>query len=214
MFELPSPRHLATECWVKSTWKFLSEHDLKIRDEAGGSLRLQRENDCFIIPWLFQHNFRGKDLAMLNRCRIYLQATTLADLVEGNGNRLRREAWDGTGPIGQSRFAWPIQGKPPKQAWLRWQCALAKAFGVHMPGWKLEVPLGRWLYHELARLDWEWFLSEEDERLYRNLPTGWSVHPRNPGGRRRTRSACHTYSRHGVPYDQPLPSDLVRTTIF
>ncbi len=60
----------------------------------------------------------GKLLRRLNQCRIYLLATTIADITTGDGLQIMEKAWKGE--LSWSRptcYTWPRQGRPGEQAW-------------------------------------------------------------------------------------------------
>jgi hypothetical protein len=93
----------------------------------------------------FMHaGFKNKQLERLNRCRISLQATTLVDLVTGNGVKNIPLVFNGENPLkGQLIYKWTNQGPLPISDWRLWQRALKNVFQLKHLG-LLPVPLGRW----------------------------------------------------------------------
>ena len=81
---------------MNATWKYLSDNDIRISAPIEVPT-LQRERDSFIMEAFYDANLPLPVLRAANRCRMYLQLVTVADLATGNGSRLRRDAW-----IGQS----------------------------------------------------------------------------------------------------------------
>ena len=132
---------LATDTWVKSVWHFLWEHSMQIEDEAP-HLELRRERDQFLIKGFFAAGYRKNQLRILNRCCLYLRATTLADVTTGSGNILKHNAWHGDWDNTQeSIYRWPHQQRPSEAEWVEWRRALTVAFGVHPHHYTLPVPL-------------------------------------------------------------------------
>jgi hypothetical protein len=75
------------------------------------------------------NGYKTKDLPLLNLCRMWVQATTLADITTGNGLYLRsqqtnREYTKHT----LNNKEWPKGGTPDKHSWTLWEAALNKCF--------------------------------------------------------------------------------------
>ena len=76
-----------TPCWLSQTWQFASKHQLKITTNIP-PLALQCKNDQFLMLKFWQHGYKGNQLEVLNKCQLWLQATTLADITDGQGRDL------------------------------------------------------------------------------------------------------------------------------
>jgi len=203
-------RCLATHSWIKSTWQFLWEHNMSIH-ETTPDLPLRRVNDHFLMPSFFTAGYRGRDLARLNQCRLFLHAVTLADLTLGCGTRISPMAWSGVGPSHFERhYNWPHQGRPSDSVWSTWRHALSRAFGVHPNRLTLGTPsLRHWLDSNHL---WDWFLCGSEARLYHRTSDGWVYHSRLPG--RASRQSASRYSPTPCPTNNPPPPlELLRTTI-
>jgi len=74
-------------CWLSQTWQFASKHQLKITTNIP-PLALQCKNDQFLMLKFWQHGYKGNQLEVLNKCRLWLQATTLADITDGQGREM------------------------------------------------------------------------------------------------------------------------------
>jgi hypothetical protein len=153
---------LLTECWVKHTWKFLSESNMIIEDSLP-DIQLRREGDELLVDLLVAAGYRGQDLQRLNKCRLFLQVATSSDITTADGRKIAKTAWDGvvdgTSP---SPYMWPNQGKPGASDWNLWQQALRRTFNVH--GQRLvRYPLGRWHSDEDQC---RWYFETSEERLY------------------------------------------------
>jgi len=194
--------HLATESWIRSTWKFMSENSIEIRDDTA-NLELQRENDRHIMQVL-ERTQPAADLLALNRCRIYLQAATLSDITTGDGMAISDDAWKGTRSRSRPtpQYGWPHQGKPNDQAWRKWRRALQKAFGK-----TLRQNLGQWLK---TPCEWNWWFSPSETNLYQQSDNEWKRYPRIPGCP--SRNAKHRFASQAIVTEE-VPSDMQVATI-
>jgi hypothetical protein len=122
--------HLVTPGWIPHTWKFLSDFGMTIKDKVG-NIKLQREGDQFLTEVFYEAGYRGYSLRRLNLCRLFLQVTTVSDVVTGDGTQLTNEAKLGTRErLRVSQHGWPYQGKPGPSTWEAWR----KALGVALCG--------------------------------------------------------------------------------
>jgi hypothetical protein len=93
-----------------------------------------------------RNGFRKKRLVRLNRCCLYIQVYTLADVCTGDGRKLISETIHGRNPMqGLSRIKWPNQGALPPSGWSLWRTALQKCFLVRRTQLSIREPLGKWL---------------------------------------------------------------------
>jgi hypothetical protein len=109
-------QHLATNCLLKSTWEFLSNHNINLQHDI--TVPKNTSYDYPIMPEFCKYNPTLPELIALNRCRLYLQAFYLSDLASASGQRLSYHAWEGRRRASghTSRFNWPNQGMPCKQS--------------------------------------------------------------------------------------------------
>jgi hypothetical protein len=108
-------------------------------------LPLQRTNDMFLMTKFIAKGFKNNRLVQLNRCRLFLQVYTLADICSSDGRKLCSEFLDGRNPMpGSSRLNWPNQGNPPPADWKLWRQALRKCFLTTRNEMRLHNPSGRW----------------------------------------------------------------------
>eukprot|EP00978_Attheya_sp_CCMP212_P043483 scaffold284906_cov58-Attheya_sp.AAC.1 len=59
-------------------------YDITINDTVP-NLLLRCKEDSFLMARFADHGFSGKDLARLNICHLYLQVSTVLDIVSGDG---------------------------------------------------------------------------------------------------------------------------------
>jgi len=120
LFKLPYNdfQQLATKSWIKVAWQFQQTHNICIETDIPDQT-VTRVNDTLIMLSFHVARFRGNDLSWLNRCRIYLQCTTLANLCNGSSNYLNPDMWAGhPNTTFISGYTWPNQSKPTKQDWI------------------------------------------------------------------------------------------------
>jgi len=71
-----------TSCWLCQTWHYVSEQHLMITTNIP-TLALQCINNQFLMLKFSQHGYKGTQLALLNKCQLWLKVTTLADITDG-----------------------------------------------------------------------------------------------------------------------------------
>jgi hypothetical protein len=194
---------LATECWVKHLWERLSPPLPIALNKQTDDLQLQRVNDRFLMEAFVHAGYRNKKLERLNRCRIRLHATTIADLTTGDGRRIFPQVFLGDNPLkGQSLYRWPNQGPLPPTDWIIWRRALKRALRLQPDG-TLPVILGRWIDSGLR--NWQTWYDPQEFTLYRQVGHQWQRYQQIPEyahGRQR-------YALDGIAVDT-LPPDCRR----
>lgn len=136
-----------------------------ILDEGTKSLYLLRQNDSFIMEDFLKAGYQGEELAEMNRCRMYLQVTTLADISTGDGWALWRTALQGQKKLQKSPYGWPPQPDPGRRAWENWEAAICGTYSAHHT---LALPAARTLRQWMDNsnnIAWAYLPSED--RAYR-----------------------------------------------
>eukprot|EP00978_Attheya_sp_CCMP212_P016644 scaffold43762_cov40-Attheya_sp.AAC.1 len=87
-----------------------------------------------------QYTTSRKRLRSLNRCRLHIQAYTLADVATGDGLQISKAAYNLTCNHPTSNLHWPPQQLTQADK-LHWHTAISDIFGEHR---RLQTPLGRW----------------------------------------------------------------------
>ena len=90
-FSLPYESHskYLTDCWMKHLWLFINKNKITIQNYATPSLQPSRENDLFIMDVIIERgDYKPTKLNRINACHLFLQATTLSNILEGNGTKL------------------------------------------------------------------------------------------------------------------------------
>jgi hypothetical protein len=176
---------VVTPSWVRFTWKFLHHYDICVRDDLP-DFPMMRENDTLLMANFGRMLFPAMVLAKINRCRIFLQAVTIADITDGSGNKITEEAWHGKPSINLTpHLQWGWQPRPPESFWAAWRQALSKLCARHC---ELRTPLGRWTDAGQRRVIW-WF-DQASEALFQSGPTSFTFPSRSI---RRTRTATFRF---------------------
>ena len=103
---------LVTKTWCTHTWEFLHSNGIRIEDKVA-ELPLQRENNQYLMVAFALAPFTDPERSHLNRCRIFLQAVTLANISTGDGTQITQSAWMGiVDDLGSSKISMDEAGRP------------------------------------------------------------------------------------------------------
>ena len=198
---------LLTNSYVRDTWKFMSSQQISMNIPTA-TIPLLRENDaCLMEEFRTNNLIQKQDLAILNRCRLYLKVFTVADISTGKGTHIRDEAWNGIAyDNGRDTSAWPLWGKPALSSWTKWRSALQSTF-CDKQNKKLSIPLGKWIHIPST---WKWYslprngkhtlVCKHQNKFYIYKRTGRSnIAPR--------------FYKLRKPIEDITPSQLIPTTI-
>ena len=198
-----------TPTWITKTWEFLSENNIQLRIPDTWTPLPQRINDTFIMDHATRlYNKNPATLQKINRCRMYLKATTISDITEATGRSIEDHAWKGNLPKHRkSQLNFPQYKRPPPQDWTAFRKFLKKLLtdptntksNLHE-----DFRLGPW--HRQRHETWQSTYSPSTERLYIQKPnhTLYSYGK----GRANTRFEAHTRTNHNT-----LPNDNIPITI-
>ncbi len=130
--------------------------------------------------------YKPKTLQILNRCRIYLQVITLADITSADGTQIIPQTLKGHRLADRkSNLKWPKQQSPTREDWILWSSALQQL----QMGNKLKIKLTTWTSepHQF----WFWYMDTNLALLfYHPNDTAWySATPHQSVSGRKTRSA-------------------------
>jgi hypothetical protein len=93
------------------------------------------------LQYFLDQKLHHSTLDSINRCRIYLQVITIADITSADGTYILPEVKLGQHPSGRkSTLQWPYQGRPAASDWITWRNSLLL---LENRG-KLAQPLGDW----------------------------------------------------------------------
>ncbi len=74
--------HLVTPTWISHIWQFQLEHGIQI-ETTTPDIPLSQEGDQLLTVAFLKASIKGKELAMLNCCFMFLQVVTIADISDG-----------------------------------------------------------------------------------------------------------------------------------
>ena len=192
-------------CWTRSLWEYTFKNDIQLSGPYK-SPKLQCQNDQFLMECMLRNNddrFSKADIKSINKCRIYLQCITLADIFSMDGLRIceyikKRER----NPHRKSIWKWPYQVKPITKDWRQWNRCMEYIWS------KFTGTLGIW--NENRHQQYQWFYSKETDRVYLKKRTSWEIFYKS--ARTRTfNDRTHFKSLGGNISD--LPKDLTPTSI-
>jgi hypothetical protein len=134
---------LGGEIWLTTLREYLHKSDLQIQIQDLFSTKLACANDEFIMDIVMRNITSTSDIVKINRCRILLKATTIADITDPSGRVITDDAFNCSREAQiDSTSLWPIQphvGKDHIKAWQRFIRTICKVNSR-----SLETPLGDW----------------------------------------------------------------------
>ena len=183
--------HLCTtRTKLHTLWEFCSDSGFQLRDGMP-PLQPHREGDQFIMEiFHLSKMYTPKQLAMLNRCRMYVQVVLISDLATGDGRHITAGALDWRLPFQhQNRASWPVTGKPNPQSWRMWRDALIHHLlspQANVVNTLLKQPLGRWTH---TPTEWTWFFNPTtNQMLQQTAPRQYRVFNRSQPTQQQTRN--------------------------
>jgi hypothetical protein len=131
--------------WVISVRKFLNECNAQLTIKDIYEVNMRRQNDTAIMDEAMREyksdHLTKKEVKMINLCRIFLKAKTVADIATADGKHIQPSVLRGDShTTSTSNRLWPCQTNPGKKSWKAWD-ALMKLIA---PASKLRKPLGSW----------------------------------------------------------------------
>jgi hypothetical protein len=167
--------------WFISVREFLHSTECQIKTIQEWLPQLEREHNKCIME-AFPNETRENSIK-INRCRIYLQATTLADITTPKGTHINTFAWGNTttnisdtNQI-ESKHDWPQQPQPGPKAWYAWTTALKKYQSKDGKSNRLRQPLGKWIVNPTqSRQQREWYLDTRSNTLMHQTSTTINAH--------------------------------------
>ncbi len=82
---------LAVSSNLKTSLEFLLLHGCKLTTDI--NIPLQRDRDCFLMEDLRSVVESPEHSSLINKCRLYLWALFLSDIVDGSGQAILEDAW-------------------------------------------------------------------------------------------------------------------------
>jgi hypothetical protein len=118
---------LLTDSWWCLVWEFTWRHKIQLSMVSPDDIPiLHRENDSFIMECLVgQQGLSRSELISCNRCRLFLQAMTMADITTGCGHEIMDEARSLSRTDSHpSKWIWPTEQPSCSNDLRAWRCGL------------------------------------------------------------------------------------------
>ena len=196
---------LLTNCWIKDTWKYASENQISIYDYTTKNMEPQRRNDLYLMEIIANEGFTKGQLQKINRCRLYLQVTTLSDIVDGYGELFTCSFNCTQDTTMDCKYRFPKQTRPDKTSIAMWKKALRKSFP--RTNKKLDYKLGNWISEKVE--NHKWLYHPPSATLYQRYRQQWKVWTRNfTNGTLGKRPKFH-YRSNGIR----IPTDCYVATV-
>jgi hypothetical protein len=193
--------------WMSTLWEFLDEYGIKLKKICQNLLVL--EGDCYLTHKSFKTGIC--DFQIFNFCRLYLQVTTLSDIITANGKQIRHSIWHGQNFKHHNKNEhWPRQPLPSNGCWNSWRRALRIMYYTNEDG-KFDIPLPP----IKATKNWKWYYSGTEQRLYHMSENKiWYMTVARKSLRQSRRHNLRFYkTRHAVPRDS-VPPDILPATVY
>ncbi len=158
-------RSLATESWVTCVWDFTEENAIGV-SSGSPAVPMLKSADRTMMEAFVQSGIKDpRVLGSLNRCRLFLRAARVSDVLTVCGNYIKQDLWDRMPAEVSStnNFDWPRQGLPSKEDWQRWQDALQQVFSFRGPILKIQGGYGGFWTNSWKK--WNWFLGKKQTVL-------------------------------------------------
>ena len=175
---------LLTDIWWKTVWEFIWKHGIRLTYPDQFLPPLQCTGDVFIMDLLCSRTeLTQSKILSCNRCRLALEAITLADIVNGAGSRITDDA----------ATLQPVDSRPSQWIWPRKHPSHSRDLNAWWKGLHLISShnflldcfqrLGNWTYP--SHKQWDWYHDPAAGELYHRSTELWEVY--TPSSHRRTR---------------------------
>jgi len=110
---------------------------------------------------------------------MYLQVTTLAEILDHTGTELLQQAFptitqhdhNSLEMISMSMLKWPNVASPSPICWRLWSTMIQMLYTGSRTGTRLQQTLGEWLPSYQQQRFWKWQLHDPEHILFQNSPT-------------------------------------------
>ena len=163
------PIGYTTSTWTTQLRNFMGMHNLCIECTRGWQPRTQCVHDQMIMSLFLNKGISDYLLFHLNACRMYLQVTSIADMVTADCRYIQPEIVE-CNRIAQrsSQWTWPQQPKPTLQQQDNWKEAITKHLITqgskkHL---RLRQPLERWTGTPTSH--WQYYYDQTTKRSWKH----------------------------------------------
>ena len=166
------------EGWLTNVFTHLVTLGVKVQLSSGWLPTLQRQNDRILMD-IVHSQIPVWAWEGINRCRLFLQATTLADLVTLDGTYIPQQIITVTSKLRDNNLLFPIQKKPHRTDIIQWQYFMNSL----SENGKLYIPLGKWIRSPDQKF--QYVRESMNQTVYKRTHTGWAVFRRQSRRSRR-----------------------------
>lgn len=129
-----------TPTWITSIRQYLYLHNLTLTLSDTLRVRYQGKHDCCIMQIEKLTLYSPQQQRDVNLVRLYLQAITLSDISETNGNVICEQAFNGRRPVEKmQRIHWPRQSQPTQHQIRTWQKYLSENYLRYRRVWNQKL---------------------------------------------------------------------------
>jgi len=121
-------------------WKFLHQIQATIHVSDAWTPPLIREGDSYLMAQFQSRNFKPKTMHILNKCRMFLNVITVADITNPHGTHIIKDTLVGK-KHRTSHLKWPNCPTPTPQDWAIWKASLQRSLMLHATN--VQYPLGK-----------------------------------------------------------------------
>ncbi len=181
--------------WLTNIHSHLVENDIQVELAAGWLPSIQRSNDRVLMDIVHKQIPRWA-WEGINRCWLFLQVTTIADIATVDGTYIPVKIRKVRGKIRDNRIDFPIQTRPTRDDIEQWEYLidLLSHEGV------LHRPLGEWV--RSPDQDFPLLLNSDRTVVYEKTTQGWHIFGRQSTSSRRfvrLKLSVDTVPPHCIP---------------
>jgi len=178
------PNHVLSDTqpcpWIPDHWISLlrnTMHEYHIQIEySSWTYPPLRQNDRYLMSDFVELNLQRHQLEKLNACRMYLQLTMLAEMMDHTGTLLlpqtlltaRQTQPKGLLNISSSKLQWPKVAVPSLACWRLWSTTVRTIYTGSKHGTRLQQPLGPWLQDYGKYRFWNWRLQDTTHLMFQH----------------------------------------------
>jgi hypothetical protein len=154
---------LKEELWITSLRDFLKKSELSIHIPAIKTATPKRINDFSIMDKAASLGFKPYELLCINRCRIYLKATTISNICTADGTEIRYGIQECSEEARiQSFLLWPRQERPGPKSIQHWKRFLKRICRTDTK--RLTLQLSHWHNHAYQK-PWDAYYDFQNDTL-------------------------------------------------
>ena len=190
--------------WLVGIHHLLVDTDIQVEIGDRWLPTPQRKDDRVLMD-IAHHSAPDWAWEGINRCRLFLQATTVADITTEEGTYIPKKIRQVKGHLRRSNLLFPVQLRPKKDDIEQWQYLidLISANG------QVFQPLGHWIRHPDQQFP---FLMNADRTIvYKRTDKHWQLFGRQTRGSRRY--VKMTMVVNTIPLDS-LPVTVIESTRY